>query len=121
MIEFCFTPLSTVFQSYHGDSSHYSRLLWVSPVLYWGFEVSCPRTPLKKKPKKKKKINKSEDSVLLEPRTHRLRVKHFTTEPCRNPLFSKETFTCHVTLAGTCCRYIGPYFADTLGPFLQIH
>ena len=24
MIEWCFTPLLTVFQSYHGDSSHYS-------------------------------------------------------------------------------------------------
>ena len=32
-MEWCFTPLSTVFQSYHGDSSHYSCLSWVSPVL----------------------------------------------------------------------------------------
>ena len=26
LIEWCFAPLSTVFQSYHGDSSHYSCL-----------------------------------------------------------------------------------------------
>ena len=44
MIEWYYTPLSTVFQSYHGDSSHYSFLSWVSPVLGWGSEVSCPRT-----------------------------------------------------------------------------
>ena len=24
LIEWCFTPLLTIFQSYHGDSSHYS-------------------------------------------------------------------------------------------------
>ena len=44
IIEWCFTPLLTVFQSYHGDSSHYSCLFWVSLVLGWGSEVSCPRT-----------------------------------------------------------------------------
>ena len=44
LIEWCFTPLSTVFQSYHGDSSHYSCLSLVSPVLGWGSAVSCPRT-----------------------------------------------------------------------------
>ena len=44
IIEWCFTPLLTVFQSYHGDSSHYSCISWVSPVLGWGSEVSCPRT-----------------------------------------------------------------------------
>ena len=37
-------PLSTVFQSYHGDSLHHSCVSWVSPVLGWGSEVSCPRT-----------------------------------------------------------------------------
>ena len=31
-------PLSTVFQSYHGDSSHYSCLSWVSPVLGWALK-----------------------------------------------------------------------------------
>ena len=40
-IDWCFTPLSTVSQSYNG--SHHSCLSWVSPVLGWGSEVSCPR------------------------------------------------------------------------------
>ena len=48
LIKWCFMPLSTVFQSYHCDSSHYSSLSWVSPVLGWGSEESCTRTlPLK--------------------------------------------------------------------------
>ena len=38
LIEWCFTPLSTVFQSYRGDSQHYSRLSWVSPVLGWALK-----------------------------------------------------------------------------------
>ena len=38
------TPLSTVFQSYHGDRSHYSCLSWFLQALGWGSEVSCPRT-----------------------------------------------------------------------------
>ena len=37
-----------------------------------GSEVSCPRTLPRKNP---------EDPVRLEPRTPRLRVKHFTTGP----------------------------------------
>ena len=36
LIEWCFSPLSAVF---HGDSSHYSFLSWVSPALGRGFEV----------------------------------------------------------------------------------
>ena len=44
IIGWCFTPLLTVFQSYHGDSSHYSCHSWVLPVLGWGSEVSCPKT-----------------------------------------------------------------------------
>ena len=44
LIEWCFTPLSTSFQLYHDDSSHLSCLSWVSPVLGWSSEVSCPRT-----------------------------------------------------------------------------
>ena len=51
-LEWYFTRLSTVFQSYHGDSSHYSCLSWLSPVLGWGSEVSCPRTFPRKKKKK---------------------------------------------------------------------
>ena len=77
MIEWCFTLLLTVFQSYHGDSSLYSRLSWVSSVLGWGSAVSCPRTLPRKKPK---------DQVRLEPRTPGLRVKHFNTEPRTTPL-----------------------------------
>ena len=50
LVEWCLMPLSTVFQSYHGDSSHYSCLSWVSAVLGWGSEVSCPRTLLQKNP-----------------------------------------------------------------------
>ena len=38
MIEWCFTPLSTVFQLYHGNCSRYSCLSWVSPVLSCGSE-----------------------------------------------------------------------------------
>ena len=38
LIDWCFTPLSTVFQSYHGNSSHYSYLTWVSPVLGWALK-----------------------------------------------------------------------------------
>ena len=73
--------LSMVFQSYHGDSSHYSCLSWVSPVLGLGSEVTCPRTLPRKHP---------EDPVRLEPRAPGLRVKHFTTEPRRTPLWEKE-------------------------------
>ena len=76
MIEWCFTPVLTIFQSYHGDSLHYSCLSWVSPVLGWGSEVSCPRTLPQKN---------VEDPVRLERRTPGLRVKHFTTEPRRTP------------------------------------
>ena len=50
---------------------------WVSPVLGWGSEVSCPRTLPRKNP---------EDQVWLQPRTPGLQVKHFTTEPCRTLL-----------------------------------
>ena len=42
LIKWCFRPLSTVFQPYHCNSSHYSWLSWVFRVLRWGSEVSCP-------------------------------------------------------------------------------
>ena len=74
-------PLSTVLQPYHGDSSHYSCLSWVLPILEWGSEVSCPRTLPRKNP---------EDTVQLEPRTPGLQVKHFTTEPCRTQFIDQE-------------------------------
>ena len=38
LIEWCFTSLLTVFQSYHEDSSPYSCLSWVSPVLGWALK-----------------------------------------------------------------------------------
>ena len=41
-------PLSTVSQLYPCESSHYSCFSWVSPVLGWGSEVSCPRHSHKK-------------------------------------------------------------------------
>ena len=43
LFEWCFMPLLTVFQSYHGNSSHYSCLSCMSPVQGWGSEVSCPK------------------------------------------------------------------------------
>ena len=70
-IEWCFTPLSTVFQSCHGDSSHYSCLSWVSPVLGWALKCLAKGNSCEKNP---------EGTVRLEPRTPGLRVKHFTTE-----------------------------------------
>ena len=71
-----FTPFSKIFQSYLRNSSDNSCLSWVSPVLGWGSEVSCPRTLPQKNP---------ENPVWLEPRTPGLRVKHFTTEPPKTP------------------------------------
>ena len=44
LIEWCFTPLSIALQSYHEDSSKCSCLSSISPVLDFGFEVSCQRT-----------------------------------------------------------------------------
>ena len=76
-----FTPLSTVFQSYNSDSSYYSCLSWVSPVLGWGPEV-LPKDTHTKNP---------EDPVLLEPRTPGLQDKHFTTEPRRTPQRDKPS------------------------------
>ena len=81
MIESCFMALATIFQSYKGDSSHYSCHSWVSPVLGWGSEASCPRTVARKKKKKKN----PEDPVRLETRIPGLRVKRFTSEPSGTP------------------------------------
>ena len=65
-------PLSTVFQSYRDDSSHYSCLSWFSPVLGWALKCLALKDTPTKNPK---------DPVRLEPRTPALRVKQFTTEP----------------------------------------
>ena len=62
--------------SYITATVHIIHVFWVSPVLGWGSEVSCPRTLPRKNP---------EDPVWLKPRTPGLRVKHFTTEPRSTP------------------------------------
>ena len=49
LIEWCFTPLLTVFQSYHSDSSHYSCFPGFTSTRL-GSEVSCPRTLPRKNP-----------------------------------------------------------------------
>ena len=43
LLKWCFTPLSTVFQSYKGDNSQYSCLSWVSPVLGWALNCRAQR------------------------------------------------------------------------------
>ena len=49
LIKWCFTPLSSVFQSYHGHSSYHSYISRVWSVLGWSSEVSCTRTFSQKK------------------------------------------------------------------------
>ena len=66
--------VSTVFQPYHGDSSHYSRLSWVSPVLGGALKCLAQGHAHERNP---------EDPVRLKPSTPGLRIKYFTTEPCR--------------------------------------
>ena len=70
MNEWCFTPLSTVFQSYHDNSSHYSCLSWVSPVLGWGSEVSCPMT------RKNQRIQCCSNPGLLDYESNTLPLSH---------------------------------------------
>ena len=48
MIEWCFMLLSTVFQSNHGDNSHYSCLSWVSQVLGWALKCLAQGQSLEK-------------------------------------------------------------------------
>ena len=74
LIEWCFTPVSIVFQSYHSDWSHYSWLSWISSVLGWGSKLSCQRT-----------TKNPDDPLWLKPRTPGLQVKHFTTKQCKTP------------------------------------
>ena len=81
MIEWCFTPLLTVFQSYHRDNSHYSCFPGFTRTRL-GSEVSCPRTLPRKNP---------EDLVRLELRTPGLRVKHLTTEPRRTLIYTQAS------------------------------
>ena len=63
---------STVFQSYHGDSSHHSCLSWVSPVLSWGSEVFCPRTYLRKT----KRIQRGSNPGPLDYESNTLPLSH---------------------------------------------
>ena len=71
LIEWCFTPLLTVF-SHITATIHIIHAFLGFTSTRLGSEVSCPRTLPRKNP---------EDPVRLEPRTPGLRVKHFTTEP----------------------------------------
>ena len=48
LAEWCFTPPSTGFQFYHGDSSHFSCLFLVSTALAWGSECVCGLLPVSK-------------------------------------------------------------------------
>ena len=64
-------------------------LSWVSPVLGWGYEVSCPRTLPRKNP---------EDPVRLESRTPGLRVKHI--------LNALEIVVCNLFQFGTVKNFI---------------
>ena len=75
-----FYAISTVFQSYHGDSSHYSCLSWFSPVLGWALKCLAQGHSHEKNP---------EDPGWPELRTPGLQVKHFTTEP-RGTLYSEK-------------------------------
>ena len=61
LIEWYFTPLSTVFQSYHGDNSHYSYFSWVSPVLGWALKCLVQGH-----------FHEKEDAVRLKSRTQTL-------------------------------------------------
>ena len=65
-----------LFQSYQGDISHYSCLSCVSPVQGWALKCLAQGHSHEKNP---------EDLVRLEPRTPRLQVKDFITEPHRTP------------------------------------
>ena len=73
-VEWCFTLLSILFQSYHSDSSHFLCLSWVSPILGWrGHSQKNLRFPCGSKP-----------------RTPVLRVKHFTNEPLQTKLLDLQ-------------------------------
>ena len=61
--------------------AYFACLFWLSPVLAWGSEASCPRIPHKI----------PEDTVHLEPRTPRLEVKH----PLSPQTFKVFRFTQH--------------------------
>ena len=68
-------PLSTVFQSHHGNSSHNSCLSWVSAVLGWGSEDPCPRTL----PQKIQRIQWGWNPGLLDYESNSLPLTHTGT------------------------------------------
>ena len=71
--EWCFTPLPTVFQPYHFDSSHYSCL---------GLGIlKCFAKGQSNKKKQRIQCDMNPDPELLDYET-----KHFTTEPCRTSI-----------------------------------
>ena len=72
-IKWHFLLFSTVFQSYHRDSLHYSHLSWVSSVQAGVLKCFANDTPTKN----------PADPLHLEPKTPGLQVKHSTTEPRR--------------------------------------
>ena len=72
IIEWCLTPLSTVFQLYNGDSWHFSYRSWVFTSTRMGLWRVLPMDT---------RTIKTEDTMQLEPRTPELRFKHFTNEP----------------------------------------
>ena len=95
-----FTLLSTIFQSYHSNSSHYSCLSWVSTVLGYGSEVSCPRTLLWKNP---------EDLVWLESGTPGLWVTlyHWATQ---DPPYLIKKYVPFPTMFATLPKIIFNFF-----------
>ena len=74
--------VSIAFQSYHGDSSHYH--------VFPGFPSTTPG--LWSVLSKDTHTRDAEDSLRLEPRTPRLRVKHPTSEPRRTSLWLKRVY-----------------------------
>ena len=75
--DWCFTPLLTVLQSYNGDI-HIIHVFSGFHQYYAGvLKCLAQWHPTKI----------SEDPVRLEPRSPRLQVKHFITEPRRTPFF----------------------------------
>ena len=73
----CFTALSTLFRSYHGDSSNCSYIypgFHGEPVLGWGSKVPCPRTLPRRN---------AVGSLRLEVWSFGSRVLRFTSKPRR--------------------------------------
>ena len=85
IIEWRFMPLLTVIQSYHGGSSHYSCLSWVSPVIGWGSEVSYPTTF----PRKTQRIQCGSNPGPLDYESNTLPLSHAGPQSQNAEWFSK--------------------------------